>query len=66
MVEHWIWLTTRKYIGTRGCVQLIEKFGSAERIYAMSREEYIQAGLRKGRAMDSLEDKSLDESWDII
>lgn len=66
MVEHWIWLTTRKHIGIRGCAQLIEKFGSAERIYAMSREEYLQADLRKGKAMESLEDKSLDEARDIM
>ena len=35
MLKHWIWLTTRKGVGTRGCAQLLRLYGTAERIYEL-------------------------------
>lgn len=66
MQEHWIWLTTRKNVGIRGCVDLISKFGSAEEIYAMTAEDFRARGVRRESAIQSLSDKSLEEAFDLI
>lgn len=66
MQVHWIWLTIRKYIGIRGCVSLISKFGSAEQIYEMSAEEYRAEGLNSQKVIASLSDKSLDSAYELM
>ena len=40
MLKHWIWLTTREGIGTRGCAALLRLYGSAEEIYAQDESVY--------------------------
>ena len=37
MQKHWVWLATRSGIGVRGRAELLRRFGTAERIYAMDR-----------------------------
>lgn len=66
MQEHWLWLTTRKYIGIRGGATLISRYGSAERIFEMSAEEFRSDGLRSERVIQSLSDKSLDSSYELM
>lgn len=66
MQEHWLWLTTRKYIGIRGVATLISRYGSAERIFEMSAEEFRSDGLRSERVIQSLSDKSLDSAYELM
>lgn len=66
MLEHWIWLTTRKGIGTYGRASLIRDFETAERIYDASESELRDSGINKRDILDTLMDKSLDEAYDIL
>ena len=66
MLKHWIWLTTRKGIGTRGCAALLRLYGTAERIYEMGEAEYAQTEGFERRWLEGLLDKSLDEPERIL
>ena len=48
MQKHWVWLATRSGIGVRGRAELLRRFGTAERIYAMDRAALqAEEGLRR-------------------
>lgn len=52
MQKHWVWLATRSGIGVRGRAELLRRFGTAERIYAMDRAA-LQAEEGRGGAGSS-------------
>lgn len=66
MLKHWIWLTTRRGIGTRGCAALLRMFGTAERIYEMRETDYARTEGFERRWMEGLLDKSLDKAEQIL
>ena len=63
MLKHWIWLTTREGIGTRGCAALLRLYGSAEEIYARDESAYRKTEGFERRWLRSLSDKSLAGAW---
>lgn len=66
MLTHWIWLTTRKGIGTRGCASLLRLFGTAERIYALTKEQCVRTDGFETRWLDGILDKDLAEAEKIL
>lgn len=66
MHKHWVWLTTRKGVGTRGRAALLELYGTAEHIYELKEDDYAQTEGFDRRWLESLLDKSLDEAEDIL
>ena len=66
MLQHWIWLTTRRGIGTRGCAALLRLFGSAEHIFELNEAEYLSTEGFEKRWLDSLLDKSLESADRIL
>lgn len=66
MLEHWIWLTTRKGIGTRGRAALLNLFGTAERIYELCESDYLQTEGFERRWLEGLTDKSLEQARRIL
>lgn len=66
MHKHWIWLTRRKGIGTRGCAALLRLFGTAERIYALTERDCRATEGFETRWLEGVLDKSLDEAEEIL
>ncbi len=66
MQKHWVWLTTRKGIGTRGRAALLRLFGTAERIYEMKEHDYLATEGFERRWLDPLLDKSLEYAEKIL
>ena len=66
MHKHWVWLTTRKGVGTRGRAALLELYGTAERIYELKEDDYLRTEGFDRRWLESLLDKSLDEAEAIL
>lgn len=66
MDKHWVWLTTRKGIGAGGCVRLLRRFGSAERVFEGTRHGFERDGQVERRWIDSLCDKDLSEAEAIL
>lgn len=66
MLKHWIWLTTRKGIGTRGCASLLRLYGTAERIFALTKEECKSAVNFEKRWLEAISDKDLTEAEQIL
>ena len=66
MLKHWIWLTTREGIGTRGCAALLRLYGSAEEIYARDESAYRKTEGFERRWLRSLSDKSLEGAEKIL
>ena len=66
MHKHWVWLTTRKGIGTRGRAALLELYGTAEHIYELKEADYLQTEGFDRRWLESLLDKSLDDAEEIL
>ncbi len=60
MLKHWIWLTTRKGIGTVGRAQLLRLFGTAERIYALTERDCRETEGFEEKWLEGVLDKSLD------
>lgn len=66
MQKHWVWLATRSGIGVRGRAELLRRFGTAERIYAMDRAALqAEEGLRQSW-LEPLLDKTLDGAERIL
>ena len=66
MQKHWVWLATRSGIGVRGRAELLRRFGTAERIYAMDRDALqAEEGLRRSW-LEPLLDKTLDGAERIL
>ncbi|MBO2527150.1 MAG: DNA-protecting protein DprA [Clostridiales bacterium] len=66
MHKHWVWLTTRKGIGTRGRAALLELYGTAEHIYELKEADYLHTEGFDRRWLESLLDKSLDDAEEIL
>lgn len=64
MLKYWVWLATRKNIGARNACLLLRHFGTPKAIYDAEREDY--RAFRTLRRMDSLLDKDLSESEEIL
>ena len=64
MLKYWIWLTTRKGLGTRGAYLVIRHFASVEAAYYAKPEEY--KSIQGLRSTESLQDKSLKEAEQIL
>jgi len=65
MVQHWVWLTTRKSINDQLKLALLDHFGDPERIYFAREEEYRDLGLEK-KGIESLLDKDMAEVQQIL
>ena len=64
MLRYWIWLATRKHIGSSGMLAVLAHFGTPEAAYHADAESYqLVEGLRR---TDSLEDKDLKETDRIL
>ena len=38
-LNYWLWLTTRKGVGQRGVLRVLEYFGTPERVYFAQQED---------------------------
>ena len=59
MLKHWIWLASRKGIGTRGCASLLRLFGSAEKVYQLNKEQCLATDGFEQRWMETVLDKDM-------
>ena len=66
MLKHWIWLTTRKGVGVRGVTTLLRTFATAERIYALTKEECMQTDGFQVRWLDEIMDKDLSQAEELL
>lgn len=66
MLKHWLWLTTRRGIGTRGRAALLRLFGTAEKIYEMNNAQFLEAEGFDRRWLEALNDKSLADAERIL
>lgn len=66
MLAHWIWLSTRSGLGDYNRKRLLEKYKTPERIFQTERKELEELGGLTGKALDSLMDRSLAESEEIL
>ena len=60
MLKDWIWLTTRKGLGTRGVLQVLDYFGSPERAFYADPEQYDQIPGLSALARSSLREKGME------
>ena len=63
MLRYWIWLTTRKGLGTRGASLVAGLFPNPEQAYLADAEVYTALGLRN---FEPLLDKDLTETNEIL
>lgn len=65
-LKYWLWLATRKGLGGLGPVRLLERFGTPEQVYFARAEEYnmVDGLSRLGR--ESLADKELSHTDEIL
>lgn len=66
MLKHWLWLTCRPGIGTRGRAALLRIFGTAERIYALTEAECRSTEGFDKRWLEGVLDKSTEEAERIL
>ena len=66
MLNHWIWLSTRKDIKVRDIVAILQYFGDPESVYYAQAEGYRRIPGMNVKTMQSLCDKSLDGARQII
>lgn len=64
MLKYWVWLATRKHIGSRSAYQLLRRFGSPQAVYLAHEAEY--RGLPFLRDKSDLMDKSLAGAEEIL
>ena len=62
MLQDWIWLTTRKALGPRGVLRVLEYFGTPERAFYADSEQYDQIPELPAAARASLREKRMDEA----
>lgn len=65
MLQHWIWLSARRGLGTKGKAALLERFQEPEAVYFAARGDYAGLGLPPN-AVESLLDKELDGARKIL
>lgn len=66
MLHHWIWLATRPGMGDRIRAELLERFRDPEQIYFASLQELSSCEFLTPQALESLEDKDLTASREIL
>ena len=66
MLKDWIWLTTRKGLGARGVLQVLDYFGSPERAFYADPEQYDQIPGLSALARSSLREKGMEGSDRIL
>ena len=66
MLKDWIWLTTRKGLGSRGVMQVLEFFGTPERAFYADPEQYDQIPGLSALARSSLRDKGQEGTDRIV
>lgn len=66
MLKHWIWLTRREGIGTRGVASLLRIFGTAERIYALTERDCRRTEEFQERWLAPVLDKELSDAEQIL
>lgn len=65
MLQHWIWLATRKGVSDRLKVTLLERFSDPEQIYFAAKRDYEEMELTV-KEVKSLQDKNLDGARKIL
>ena len=60
MLKDWIWLTTRKGLGARGVLQVLDYFGSPERAFYADPEQYDQIPGLSALARSALREKGME------
>ncbi len=66
MLTHWIWLTIRPGIGCRGQSMLLSLFGTAERIYQLTKDECESTEGFKPSWLEPILDKDLSMAEDQL
>ena len=66
MLVHWIWLSTRSGLGDYNKKRLLEQFTTPEQIFQTERGELEGLGWLTDRALDSLMDRELSGSEEIL
>lgn len=66
MIEYWIWLSTRKWVGAKNALMLLSAFGTAEEVYRADREQLSHTVGVTAAMLPSLLDKNLLPSKRIL
>ncbi len=64
-LSYWLWLAAKEELTALVKNQLLERFGSAEHLFAMSRQELIEKTRLNKKQIDALSDKSLKRADEI-
>ncbi|MDO4271248.1 MAG: hypothetical protein Q4C72_10060 [Eubacteriales bacterium] len=62
----YVWLSTRRGVGTQAVSELLRAFGSPEAVYAADREALMTACPLRKAQVDALCDKELGEAERIV
>ena len=65
-LKYWLWLTTRKGLGTLTAVRLLDRFGTAESVYFADEREYEFIDALSASGKNSLRDKDLKGTERIL
>lgn len=65
-LKYWLWLATRKGLGTLNGVRLLDYFGSPEAVYFAQEAEYEAIGDLSYQGKLSLTDKGLTQAEEIL
>lgn len=65
-LKYWLWLTTRKGLGTRGAKRVLDHFGSPETAFFADPGEYEAIPELTARARESLQSKDLGQTDRIL
>ena len=65
-LNYWLWLTTRKGVGQRGVLRVLEYFGTPERVYFVQQEDLEMIPDLAPQAIRGLLDKNMEESEAIL
>ena len=66
MLQYWIWLSTRKYLGCERQLALLERFGSPQEVFLADETALTSAFDLRKRELESLTDKDLTASNAIL
>ena len=66
MLKYWIWLSARKNLKLNTGEDLVDFFGSPEKVYLAGEDELRKTGLVKKEELPSLLDKDLDQAQKTI
>ena len=65
-LNYWLWLTTRKGVGQRSVLRVLEYFGTPERVYFAQREDLELVPGLTAQAVGGLLNKDMGESETIL